>query len=232
MSEITKIKNLINLIGSQDTYRNQDDIRSITIHSLFQVTQSFLLSKILATKLADIKYCKENISTDIENDDLETLQFNFDGFSNSAFFINYFVHIENHIRQLAMNYENLQRKINVTSITKTFRNLMDTNKVTLFQEITERDYQLFEFYCFIRNTMHNVGFQTKETKSITVLDENSVLDKSAVEIRLDENMPASVSSEKILLINEQIFKLILKINSLIPESDFIKHRFSDIGFNE
>jgi hypothetical protein len=232
MSEIINIKNLINFIGIVDKHQNQYDVRSITIHSLFQVTQSFLFSKILAKEISDIEYCKENFSTDIQTDDLEVLQYNYDGFISNAFFINYFVHIENHIRQVAMNYENNPKEINVSSITQTFKNLMNINKTNVFQQISHIDYELFEFYCFMRNTMHNVGFQTREAKTLILDDRDSVVYSLPLEIKLEENVPASVSSEKSLLISEQILKLILKINSLIPESDFIKHRFSDIGFNE
>lgn len=231
-NHITDIKNYINYITSKDTFENQDDIRSITLHAFYQVTQSFLYSYILSTNIEDINYCKNNFSTDVDSEDLPTLLHNYHSFIVNAFFINSFVHVENHIRQIGLYYENKIEDINETSITKTFRNLMNKNKTIHFQKISEDDFKLFEFYCFIRNTMHNVGFHTQHDKKIIIEDKNSILNRNRIEIELIENSSNSISFDTIFFIQEQITKLVLKINSLIPKSDIIKHRFSDIGFND
>jgi len=79
--------------------------------------------------------------------------------------------------------------------------------------------------------MHNVGFQTERDKSITIMDEHSIFKFKKTEIKLIQNSPNNLTFEELLILQEQVIKLILKINSLIPQSDFLKHKFSDIGFN-
>lgn len=229
--KVESIKSLINYIGINETFENQDDIRSISVHALYQVTQSFLYTFILSTQIEDIKYCKNNFSDNINSEHIPILLENYHGFIINAFFINSFVHVENHIRQIGLHYEEKAEEINETSITKTFRNLMNKNKTDLFQNITENDFKLFEFYCFVRNTMHNAGFHTKPDKIIIIEDKNSIINISKIEIILKENTANSISLNNLLVIQEQITKLVLKINTLIPKTDLIKHRFSDIGFN-
>lgn len=234
MNEIKRriiiVQNLLNHISENDVFLNREDVRSITIHSLAQTTQNFWFSLIMSENLFDISFCKINFSDQIENEDLPTVSFNFDGFIRNAFFINSFVYIENHIRQIAINYEDSNNIINITSITKTFRNLMNYNKISLFSSLNENDFKLFEYYCFIRNTMHNAGFQIQENQSIEIHDLNSVINRNRVLMSLSKESANDLTFDNQLLLQEQITKLILKINLSIPEKDFIKHRFSDIGF--
>lgn len=234
MTEHTKrvlsVKNLVNYISSNDIFENKEDVRSITTHTLAQTAQNFWFSLILSENLFDISYCKSNFSFEIEISDLSTIIYNYDGFIKNAFFLNSFIYLENHIRQIALKYENPNNIINVTSITKTFRNLMNTNKTSLFSSLNENDFKLFEFYCFMRNTMHNAGFQTQENQSIEIFDIYSIINKDRIVIKLSKDSSNDLNFQDQLLLQEQIIKLIFKINLLIPINDFIKHRFSDLGF--
>ena len=234
MTEHTKrvlsVKNLVNYISSNDIFENKEDVRSITTHTLAQTAQNFWFSLILSENLFDISYCKSNFSFEIEISDLSTIIYNYDGFIKNAFFLNSFIYVENHIRQIALKYENPNNLINVTSITKTFRNLMNTNKTSLFSSLNENDFKLFEFYCFMRNTMHNAGFQTQENQSIEIFDIYSIINKDRIVIKLSKDSSNDLNFQDQLLLQEQIIKLIFKINLLIPVNDFIKHRFSDLGF--
>ncbi|WP_143071102.1 hypothetical protein [Flavobacterium xueshanense] len=121
----------------------KEDVRSITTHTLAQTAQNFWFSLILSENLFDISYCKSNFSFEIEISDLSTIIYNYDGFIKNAFFLNSFIYVENHIRQIALKYENPNNIINVTSITKTFLNLMNTNKTSLFSSLNENDFKLF-----------------------------------------------------------------------------------------
>lgn len=230
--KIDKVGAFLNFITEKDSFENIEDIRSITIHSLAQISQSYLFSLILSKELENIEYVKRNISQEINTEHLATINYNYDGFTKNAFFINLFVFIENHIRQIALHFEKSSEDINVTSITLTFKNLRDFNKVIHFQSLNDCDEELFSFYCYLRNTMHNVGFQTQNDKSIIINDENSILKFPRTEIKLIQNSPNNVTIENILLLQEQVIKLILKMNSLIPKSEFLKHRFTDLGFNK
>lgn len=234
MTEHTKrvlsVKNLVNYISSNDIFENKEDVRSITTHTLAQTAQNFWFSLILSENLFDISYCKSNFSFEIEISDLSTIIYNYDGFIKNAFFLNSFIYVENHIRQIALKYENPNNIINVTSITKTFRNLMNTNKTSLFSSLNENDFKLFEFYCYMRNTMHNAGFQTQENQSIEIFDIYSIINKDRIVIKLSKDSSNDLNFQDQLLLQEQIIKLIFKINLLIPVNDFIKHRFSELGF--
>lgn len=229
---IITVQNLLNYISENDSFENREDVRSITIHTLAQTTQNFWFSLILSKNLLDISFCKSHFSDQIETNDLATISYNFDGFIKNAFFTNSFVYIENHIRQIALNYESENNVINIISITNTFRNLMNQNKISIFNSLDENDFKLFEFFCFMRNTMHNAGFQTKDNQSIEIFDSNSVINQSRVTISLSKDSANDLTFDNQLLLQEQIIKLVLKINSAIPENDFIKHRFSDIGFTD
>ncbi len=225
------IKKFIHFLQSNDDYNNINDIRSVTTYSFYQISESFLISLILSRHISDIEYCKENISQNIKTSDLEILKYAYDGFVKDSFFIKLFVLTENHIRQIAQFYESSTNKIDVIPISGTFNNLMDSNKISLFTSITEKEKKLFQFYCYLRNTMHNIGFQSQSTKQLKILDSNSVVNSNEIIIDLTENSANSLSFEKLVLLQEQIFKLILKINSLIPENDFIEHKLVLSGFN-
>jgi len=222
------VKGFITSIQNNDSYQNQNDIRSVTNYSLYQISESFLISLILSEQLSDIGYCQQKISPKIESDDLATLEFAFDGFVKDAYFVKFFVSSETHIRQIAEFYESPTNKINVISISTTFKNLM---KTSLFTSLTYDDKELFEFYCYLRNTMHNIGFQSKPNQQLIIKDSNSVIEKTKVTLELTLDSAHSMTFSNLILIQEQIYKLLLKINSLIPESDFIEHKLVSIGFN-
>jgi len=225
------VKNLITYIQSKDSHQNQDDIRSVTAYSLYQNTESFLIGLTLSENVSDINYCKQKISQEIEVEDLENLEFAFDGFIKDAFFIKIFILVENHIKQIAEFYQSPTNKINVESITTTFNNLLNQNKTALFANLTNNDKKLFEFYCFLRNTIHNIGFQLKDTTQLQINDSESVINQNEVIIDLTQNSANSLDFEKLILLKEQIIKLIFKMNHLLPENDFIEHRLVSIGFN-
>ncbi len=230
-NKIDLIKDFISFIQSKDTFQNQDDIRSVTTYSFYQISESFFISLVLSKHISDINYCKENINPNIINSDISTLEYAFDGFIKDSFFIKLFVSVENHIRQIAEFYESSNNKINVNSIGMTFKNLTDITKTNLFISITNEEKELFEFYCYLRNTIHNFGFQTKADKQLKIDDSDSIIESNEVLIDLNLNSVNNLTFKKLILIQEQIFKLILKIDSLIPKSDFIEHRLVSIGFN-
>lgn len=230
-SRIQEVSKLTGILSENDTFNNRQDVRSITIHTLAQTSQNYMFSLLFSKEFMNLKYLKENFSSEIEPQDQPDMLYNFDGYVKNGFFINFFVYVENHIRQIATHYEINKGDLNVTSITKTFKNITDVNKIDLFKTITKSDIELFEFYCYLRNTMHNGGFHTHSNKSISINDEHSRFDTNEVTLRLIENSPNRTGFKDQLLVHEQISKLLLKINALIPTNDFIEHRFTNTGFN-
>lgn len=79
--------------------------------------------------------------------------------------------------------------------------------------------------------MHNVEFQIESDKSIIITDENSIFISKKTELKLTQNLPNNLTFDELLILKEQVIKLILKINYLITQSEFLKHKFADIGFN-
>ena len=229
--KIEKVESFLDFISEKENFVNLDDIRSVSIHSLLQTTQSYLFSLILNKELEKIEYVKKNISKTINKEHLETINYNYDGFLENAFFINLFMFVENHIREIGLHYEKSYKLINVDSLTQTFKNLRDINKVSHFKSLDDYDEELFTFYCYARNTIHNVGFQTKTDKSLIIIDNNSIFKVKKTELKLTQNSPNNFDFDDLLILQEQVTKLIFKINSLIPENEFIKHRFTDLGFN-
>lgn len=231
-NKIDSVGKLQNYLGIKDSYSNESDVRSITVHSLCQTTQNYLFALILSKSLLNVDFCKENISDQLESTDLPTVSNNFDGFIKNGFFINCFVYIENHLRQIAIHYESSKGKLNDRSITQTFLNLTDKKKISYFSTVSEDEIKLFKFFCYLRNTMHNAGFQNGTDKSIEINDSDSVIKTDKTELKLIKDQANNISFNEQLLLIEQICKLILKINSLIPESDYIEHRFVELGYNE
>jgi len=230
--KIIELKKFVNFIGDNINFENEDDIRNITVEALRLTTENFLFSIILSSNLNSLDYCKKNISENINEEYLPIIEDNFEGFIKNAFFINYFVQIENHIRQIALHFERSVGSINEISIMKTFKNLMDLNKLEYFRTISNDDLNLFEFYCFLRNTMHNAGFHNRDDKSLIIHDSESIFDKDELKIYLIKDSPNSISFIHLLLLHEQIIKLIFKFNVCIPIEEVIAHKFSSIGFNE
>lgn len=227
-NKINLVKDLIIFIQSKDTEQNEDDIRSISTYSFYQISESFLISLILSKHISDVEYCKSQINPNITELDISILEYAFDGFIKDSFFIKIFVLIENQIRQIAEFYETPSNKINTNSILTTFKNVIE---IGLFSSINHKERELFEFYCNLRNTMHNFGFQTKSNKTLVIKDSNSVIEKNEIIIGLTLNSPNKITFQKLILLKEQVFKLLSKINNLIPKDDFIKHRLVSSKFN-
>lgn len=224
---IDLLKKLTDLIVLNDNFQNQDDIRSISINALGLTVQNFIFSLTLSKKLLDLNYCKEEISINIRKAHLATFNYNFNGFVRDAFFNSFFLNVENHIRQIAINYERTSGDINKTSILETFKNLLNPNKTTFFTSLTNDDLNLFTFYCHLRNTIHSLGVQTRGDSALVVNDRSSFLNKKRVEIKLLSSTN-SLSFEDMILLQEQIFKLLVKINSFIPNEDTINHRLANL----
>lgn len=215
--KLDKVELLLNFINVNDTFQNFDDIRSFSIHSIAQITQSYLFALYLNKELENLNYVKNNISKEINIENLPTINYIYDGFIKNAFFLNSFVYVENHIRKIALHFERTQKDINVISITTTFRNLRDSNKINYFINLDKNDEDLFTFYCYLRNTMHNVGTQTESDKSLFIFDANSIFTTKKTELKLVKDLKNDLTFDNLLLLKEQIIKLLLKINCLIPK---------------
>jgi hypothetical protein len=224
---------ILELAKESASHPNRKDIRSVTPHILALTIQNYLITLILSRNLSNLGYLKANIYEGYEEDDLSDLEYNFDGYQSNAVFINLFIHIEIHIRQIAIHYETPKQKLNHTSITKTFNNIINMFKLNVSDnDITDADVELFKFFCFLRNTMHNGGFHIHPDKTIIVSDKSSIFGTGKKSISLKKNQPNRCSFEEQLLIYEQIIKLIKKINSLIQEDEHIEHQIVHLGFNK
>ena len=154
---------------------NEDDIRSVTNNYINQTIQNFIFSIKLSFNLLDINYCNNNISNQIQIEDLEITHNNFIGYTKEAFFINFSIIVENHFRQISMHYENETKKINVIPIRQTFENLFNINKLLKFNNLlNENEFKTYYFFLSLRNTMHNIGVHTREDSSIEFNTSNSI----------------------------------------------------------
>lgn len=224
---------ILDLARESKEHPNRKDIRSVTPHILTLTIQNYLITLILSRNLSNLDYLKSNIYDGFEEEDIDDLEYNFGGYQTNALLINLFVYVENHIRQIAIHYESQNQKLNVTSITNTFRNIINKDKLVLFaNEIKKEEIELFEFFCYVRNTMHNGGFHTHPDTKIIISDECSIFGSEEKSISLERNQPNRISFEDQWLIYEQIIKLLTKINALIPEKENIEHQFVKLGFNK
>ncbi|MCZ8089039.1 hypothetical protein [Flavobacterium sp.] len=222
----------LKLANSLDTFSNIDDIRSITINAIFKQIENLYFSVILSKNLNDIEFLKKNISEKIEENYINDIIINYEGFIKDAFFMKFFMIVENHINQIAEFYENSNNKIkDFSSIQNTFENLTTPKKCSLFTEISQKEKELFKFYCYLRNTNHKLGFQSKSNKELIIKDESSVINIYETKINLLKDCPNNLNTNSLLLIKEQILKLIIKINSKIPEQDYIEHILVHAGYN-
>lgn len=225
------ILELLIFTQSKDNFENINDVRSITINALFKQIENLNIAVILSDKLSNLEFLKSEISQSIENNDIKNIIYNYEGFIKDAFFIKSFILIENHINQIAEFYEQTNNKIKTDSIVITFKNLINPNKCNLFTNLTENEIELFKFYCYLRNTIHKMGYQTKENKSIRIKDNSSMINKNEVTFELKENVGNDLNTNSLLLLHEQVIKLMLKINELIPKEDFIEHILVKDGYN-
>lgn len=232
-NRIEIVGKILDLANKGEVHSNRQDIRYVSTHILGLTIQNYLITLILSRNLSNIDYLKNNVYEGYEKEDIPDLEFNFGGYQTNALLINLFVYIENHIRQIAIHYESDSNNLNVISITNTFKNIINRNKMVLFADnISRDDLKLFEFFCYTRNTMHNGGFHSHPDTSISITDSESIFGDGVKTVSLEQNKPNRISFEKQWILYEQIIKLMQKINSLIPHTDFIEHRFVQTGFNK
>ena len=231
--KIKIVSKILELASKGNNCSNRKDIRSATTHIIALTVQNYLITLVLSRNLSSLDYLQKNIYPGYEEEDISDLEFNFEGYQTNALLINLFVYCENHIRQIANYYETNNRILNVTSITNTFKNIINRNKLGLFaNDISIKDLKLFEFFCYVRNTMHNGGFHTRDDVTLIISDRESIFGNTTKSILLEKGQPNRVSFEKQWLLYEQMIKLILKLNSIIPKTEFIEHRFVQTGFNK
>lgn len=231
--KITKVKSLINEINGVEYFSKEEDIRNVTHYLLYQNTENFLFGLLQSENFFKLDNFRAHIDSEFNSDDVEIKKWNYDGFLKDAFFIKNFVSIESYIRHIASFYESLRGGINDLALKKTFKNLTNQNKTDLFTSLNTQDENVFNFFCYLRNTMHNIGFQSDNNQNQTLIihDLNSQIETNQTELLLETGKPNNINLNKLLLLNEQIFKLMTKINSLIPQTDFIKHKLVETGFN-
>lgn len=230
--KIDLVGSFLNFISHNNDYPDHEDIRNITIDGIAQTTQSYFVALCLANKLTSIKYVKENISTSFESEDLKVLNFSYDGFIKDSYFLKFFVFFENHIRQIGSFYEANKNELNHNSISQTIKNIINNRKLEYFSTISNYEIDVLLFFCYLRNTMHNIGFQSQDNQEIEIQDNNSIIDREAIKLKLIKNDANQITFKELLLLIEQVFKIILKLNQQIPATDKIKHKLIQIGYNQ
>jgi len=229
LQKIDNIGNLLNFINSQNNFPDYEDIRNITVDAFAQNTQNYLIALNLANNLNNIEFIQNEISDQFVEHDLEIINFNFDGFIKDAFFVKSFILFENHIRQIALFYELTPNTLNVQSINTTIKNITGQNKIS-FINISESEIEILLFYCYLRNTMHNIGFQTQADKQINLNDVNSVISNENHTLKLTQNSANEITFTEFILLIEQVFKILIKIDSQLPKTDKIEHKLNTIGY--
>ncbi|WP_281336991.1 hypothetical protein [Flavobacterium eburneipallidum] len=229
---IDNLENLNNLISGEINKHNENDIRNVTLDLVATRIQDFRTSLILSKNI-NKKWLFENNSNEHYSDiEIKTFISNFVHNQIDAFFINTFMYIEAHIRLIAKYYENSNNKILNFKISQTFENLTNNNKIQLFENISEENKLLFKFYLSLRNTIHTGHFHTWDYDFFIINDKSSIIDKTEKKLELHKNKYVEINPFEKLLLIEQIIKLILKINSKIPNNTIIEHSYVDIGYNE
>lgn len=229
IDKIDSSGNLLNFINSQNTFTDKEDIRNLTIDAFAQNTQNFFIALDLAKNLEKIHFVNTEISDQFIEDDLQIVNYNFDGFIKDAFFVKSFILFENHIRQIASFYELTPNNLNVQSINATIKNVTDNSKLA-FINISQPEIDILLFFCYLRNTMHNIGFQTQTDKQITLNDSSSVISTDSHTLELKQNGANVITFTEFILLIEQVFKILVKIDSQLPLTDKIEHRLNTIGY--
>lgn len=232
--KIEVVKSFINRINSDEYYPNEQDIRNITQYALYQSTENFLFAILQLENFFTLEKFRFEIDNSANEKDVEIKKFNFEGFINSSYFNSFFVVVETYIRHIASYYQNSNNKIEEISLTKTFDNLTNRNKTSLFTSLDKDDIEVFKFFCYLRNTMHNIGFHSENNPSqkLIIQDSNSQITTVKTEFILEPGKANNIGVKKILLLNEQVFNLIMKLNKLLPSTNFIKHKLDEVGFND
>lgn len=229
---IENLEDLNNLISDEINKHNENDIRNVTLDLVATQIQGFRTSLILSKKINKKQLFENNNNEHYSDIEIKTFISNFANYQIDAFFINTFIYIETHIRLIAKHYENSNIKILNIKISETFKNLTNTNKIQLFENISEENKLLFQFYLSLRNTVHTGHFHTWDYKSFIINDKFSIINKTEKKLELHKNKFVEINPFEKLLLIEQIIKLILKINTKIPNNTIIKHSYVDIGYNE
>lgn len=232
--KIEIVEAFINEINKNEYFSNEQDVRNITQYALYQCTENFLFALLQVENFFKLDQFRIKIDNNTNEEDVEIKKYNYEGFINSAYFNSFFVIVETHIRHIASHYENSNNKIEVISIKSTFENLTNPNKTTLFNNLDSQEKDVFNFFCYLRNTIHNIGFHSDNNpiQRLIIQDLNSQITTYETELILEPGQANNIGLKKILLLNEQVFNLIMKMNKLIPNTDFIKHKLDEIGFND
>ncbi|SMO97119.1 hypothetical protein SAMN06265171_1202 [Chryseobacterium rhizoplanae] len=222
---------LLGLVTENTSYSDKEDIRSITIDSIAETLQSFYISLLLSKELHNIEYINSKISPQFKESDLDDIQFNFEGLVKDALFTKFFICIESNLRSIARHFEAAKGNIEKTSIKATFENLFDVNKTDFFTSIKSNDKDVILFFFYLRNTMHNFGIHSDSNPNqiIQIEDTSSVIDRSKVTLELIQNQTNNIIYKDLLLLFEQVIKIIIRLNSLIPSTEKIKHPLADFG---
>ncbi|QRA41411.1 MULTISPECIES: hypothetical protein [Chryseobacterium] len=228
--KIDLIFKLLNFASLNNLHADEEDIRSITMHSISQSIQNYYISLILSEKLEDIKFVNANISEEFAVEELEVVNYNYQGFIKDALFNALFISIESNIRAIARHYEAKVNDINNTSIKITFENLLKT--ISLFNGISADEKKVILYFFYLRNTMHNFGINTKPKQAIDIEDKTSIVDTSKVKLELIQNQTNNISSKNLFLLFEQVLKVIIRLNSMIPSNEKIKHPLADFDYND
>ncbi|WP_312285858.1 hypothetical protein [Chryseobacterium gleum] len=227
--KIDLIFKLLNFASLNNLHADEEDIRSITMHSISRSIQNYYISLILSEKLEDIKFVNANISEEFAVEELEVVNYNYQGFIKDALFNALFISIESNIRAIARHYEAKVNDINNTSIKITFENLLKT--ISLFNGISADQKKVILYFFYLRNTMHNFGINTKPKQAIDIEDKTSIVDTSKVKLELIQNQTNNISSKNLFLLFEQVLKVIIRLNSMIPSNEKIKHPLADFDYN-
>ncbi|MDN3694322.1 hypothetical protein QWZ06_19565 [Chryseobacterium tructae] len=220
--------NLINFIGENNTHPDSEDIRSITIDSIAQAFQNFWISLKLSKELQSIDFVQEKISDQFKESDLEDIEFNLDGFIKDALFTRLFISLESHLKTIARHFETKPFDIYDDSIKNTFKNLLE--KIVFFTDISDYEKNVVFYFFYLRNTIHNFGIQNRKTQILEIEDPTSVVSQLKFELKLIKGKTNVISSLELLLLFEQVIKVIIKLNSLIPTNEIIKHPLADFDY--
>ncbi len=229
IEKIEAVQRFITYVKLKNSFSNKLDIRSATLQSLEIRSYTYLLTLLMTKENESIDYTSK-LPDHLKLDDiLHPLSNRYQRFIADSYFIKLFASTENHIRQIAEHYESNENQLNVPSISKTFRNLVNPKKLGLFSSISQEDIDLFTFYCYLRNTIHHMGLQIKSTQKISIRDPESVVITDNVDYELQHNSRNEIPFEHVFLLQEQVIKLLLKMNTLLPVQDYIEHRLIQIG---
>lgn len=227
--KIELISKLLNFASTNNNHSDLEDIRSITLDTIAQGIQNYLIALKLSEHLNDINYVKEKIWKDFVKDDLKVVNYNFNGYIKDAFFNSLFISVESNFRTVAKHFEATEGQINNTSIKTTFTNLLSI--ISFFTSITSYEKDVITYFLYLRNTVHNFGIHTKPSYTLEIEDATSVINQSKVKLELIQNKTNNISSENLYLLFEQVMKAVIKFNSLIPSTENIKHPLVDFGYN-